>query len=130
MKKIAFTGFVVSMLLGSAFADTVDSSSIVPLTTKNYVDDGLRYVYDKKADKEDVYTKQESDAKYLTSTDIAEIDGTKYIGKNGISIAEHQVGLNVNAQEGSMYVYTSGGWVELPVRNQWNPDMLIPSEDD
>lgn len=139
MKKIAFFGFMASMLFGSAFAAVTESAT---LTTKSYVDDGLRYVYGVKADKDsvytknevytkdDVYTKQESDAKYLTSVDIAGMDGTAYTADKGIAINNHKVELDVDANEGSMYVYTSGGWVELPVRNQWNPDMLIPSEDD
>ena len=125
MKKIAFTGFIASMLLGSAFADTIDPASIVPLTTKKYVDDGLIYVYRLKANKDSVYTKDqvytktESDAKYLTSVE-------PYVGTNGVAINNHNVGLNVNAQAGSMYVYTSNGWSELSVEDEWNAETFDP----
>ena len=127
MKKIVFSGFVASMLIGSAFAAVTDSAI---LTTKNYVDGGLRYVYTVKADKDSVYTKQESDAKYLTSVDIAGMDGTAYTADKGIAINNHKVELDVDAQEGSMYIYTSDGWSELPVEDEWSADIFTtPSGD-
>ena len=127
MKKVAFSGFLLSMLIGSAFAAVTDSTT---LTSKNYVDEGLRYVYGKKADKDSVYTKEESDAKYLTSVDIAGMDGTAYTADNGVTINDHNVELNVDAQEGSMYVYTSDGWSELPVEDEWSADIFTtPSGD-
>ena len=133
MKKIAFTGFMVSMLFSSAFAVVTDSAT---LTTKDYVDEGFIYINNVKADKtsvytkDQVYTKDESDSKYLTAVDVAQMDGTPYTAGDGISVNNHQVGLNVDAQVGSMYVYTSGGWVALPVNDQWNANTGTPLGDD
>jgi hypothetical protein len=129
MKKMIFTGFIASILMGSGFSFAAVEDSAV-LTTKQYVDDGLRYVYDKKANKEDVYTKQESDAKYLTHVDIESMDGTAYTADNGVMINNHNVELNVNAQEGSMYVYTSDGWSELPVQDEWDDGILETTSGD
>lgn len=130
MKKIAFVGFLTSMLVvsGTAFATgedvNVSANDSATLTTKNYVDDGLRYVYGVKANKadvytkNDVYTKDEADAKFLTSVDT-------YSGENGVTVDnENKVKLNVTAQEGSMYVYTSEGWSELPVQDEWSADIF------
>jgi len=130
MKKFTFSVFLVSMLAvacNAAFAEdedvVVDADDSAVLTTKNYVDDGLRYVYNRKADKTSVYTKQEADAKFLTSVDT-------YTGENGVAVNNNQVGLNVEAQEGSMYVYTAGGWAELEVQDEWSADIFnTPSQD-
>lgn len=47
MKKIVLSGFMASMLMlpVAALADGETTGSSTPLTTKNYVDDGLRAVY-------------------------------------------------------------------------------------
>ena len=61
MKKLAFFGFLTSLLImaGSALAEDNPAT----LTTKGYVDKGLRTVYQKidaeKANKDDVYTKEQ-----------------------------------------------------------------------
>lgn len=53
------------------------------------------------------------------------IDTTAYTGTNGVAIdANHQVGLNVNATAGNMYVYTSNGWEPLPVEDTWDASIL------
>ncbi len=103
MKKISFGVLLLSVLIasGAAFAEGAASSSTPDetdrsevLTTKEYVDDGLRYVYDKKADRNAVYTKKESDDKFLT--------------------------FDREASEGAVYVYTSEGWSELGVQGDWS----------
>ena len=58
------------------------------------------------------------------------MDGTAYTADNGVTINDHNVELNVDAQEGSMYVYTSDGWSELPVEDEWSADIFTtPSGD-
>ena len=54
------------------------------------------------------------------------IDTTAYTGTNGVAIdAEtNQVGLNVTAETGKMYVYTSTGWDEIPVADTWDAGIL------
>lgn len=126
MKKITFTGFFMSVLMASGAAFAVEDSAI--LTTKNYVDDGLRYVYGVKADKDDVYTKDEADNKFLTSVDLSGLDTTSYSGQNGVTVDGHNVKLNVTPETGSMYVYTSDGWSELEVQDEWSADIFNPSQ--
>ena len=126
MKKITFTGFFALMLMFSGAAFAVEDSAI--LTTKSYVDDGLRYVYGVKADKDAVYTKEESDERYIKSIDLDEMDTTEYSGQNGVTVDEHNVKLDVTPSEGSMYVYTSDGWAELEVQDEWSSDIFNPSQ--
>lgn len=135
MKKIAFGVLSLSVLIGAAFAEgdevvyvanpgQTERSEV--LTTKDYVDDGLRYVYGLKADKESVFTKEESDERYIRSVDFAEMDTTAYTGQNGVAVEGHNVKLNVAPSEGSMYVYTSDGWTELEVQDEWSADIFNP----
>ena len=149
MKKIAFFGFLTSLLVmsGSAFAATVTVAS------QQYVDDGLRAVYRAvdtvKANAADVYTKDEIDnAGYLTSADIdakanaadvytkEEIDNAGYLTtaaidgkadaddvytKEEIDNAGYITAEDV--ESGKKYVYTSAGWDEIVVEDTFNPDM-------
>ena len=61
MKKVAFFGFMASILMlsGAAFAADAEAT----LTTQGYVNDGLKALYKKinneKADADTVYTKTE-----------------------------------------------------------------------
>lgn len=92
MKKIAFSGFMASMLMVTGAAFAAGETNTASLTTKGYVDAGLKAVYkavddvkaDKttvtaltstvadKADASSVYTKTEIDeAGFLTSADIS-----------------------------------------------------------
>ncbi len=130
MKKIVFSGLVVSMAVGTAFGATGTTGSTT-LASKSYVDQAAVYLNNTKADKTSVYTKEESDARYLTSVDIEQFDSTPYNGDDlGVVINDHQVQLNVDAEEGSMYVYTSTGWSELAVEDEWSPDIFtMPSGD-
>lgn len=51
--------------------------------------------------------------------------GAVYTGTNGVVIDNNNnVGLNITPQDGSMYVYTSGGWTALPVEDTWDPSIL------
>lgn len=118
------------MVVGTAFGATGTTGSTT-LASKSYVDQAAVYLNNTKADKTSVYTKEESDAKYLTSVDIEQFDSTPYNGDDlGVVINDHQVQLKVNAEEGSMYVYTSTGWSELAVEDEWSPDIFtMPSGD-
>ena len=47
------------------------------------------------------------------------MDGTAYTGTNGVVVNGHDVELDVAAEQGAMYVYTSEGWAPLPVQDTW-----------
>lgn len=49
---------------------------------------------------------------------------TTYTGTNGVLVSGQNVGLNVTAETGKMYVYTSSGWDEIPVENTWDSSVL------
>ena len=192
MKKIAFT--MASMLVATGAMAAGENAT---LTTKNYVDSGLRAVYQKaqsaEAKADAAQTAAENNATAITNiqntlgngttpglvkdvadlktatgdisgkadqsaldalsatvaghttsiTDLQDnkadktaldalqqqvngIDTTAYTGTNGVAIdAEtNQVGLNVTAETGKMYVYTSTGWDEIPVADTWDAGIL------
>ena len=192
MKKIAFT--MASMLVATGAMAAGENAT---LTTKNYVDSGLRAVYQKaqsaEAKADAAQTAAENNAADITNIqntlgngttpglvkDVADlknatsdisgkadqsaldalsatvaghttsitnlqdnkadktaldalqqqvngIDTTAYTGTNGVAIdAEtNQVGLNVTAETGKMYVYTSTGWDEIPVADTWDAGIL------
>lgn len=155
MKNIKLTGFMASLLMttGVAFADEADAS----LTTKKYVDAGLRAVYqvadgaatDAATNASAITNLQSSvsehadainqlgelvgsvaegeglayDVSVLQST-VNNLDGVAYSGTNGVTVSDHQVGLDVEAEEGNMYVYTTEGWQPLPVENTWDSSIL------
>ena len=52
-------------------------------------------------------------------TTVNAMDGTAYTGTNGVVVNGHDVELNVAAEQGAMYVYTSEGWAPLPVQDTW-----------
>ena len=56
------------------------------------------------------------------------MDTTEYSGQNGVTVDEHNVKLDVTPSEGSMYVYTSDGWAELEVQDEWSSDIFNPSQ--
>ena len=64
-------------------------------------------------------TTAETDITTLKNT-VNGLDGDAYDGENGIYVEDHKVGLNVDAQQGKMYIYTSTGWNELPLESNWN----------
>ena len=79
--------------------------------------DDIELLKNNKADKTALETLQQQ---------VDNIDTTAYTGTNGVAInAEtHQVGLNVTAETGKMYVYTSTGWDEIPVEDTWDASIL------
>ena len=123
MRKAVFFGFLTSLLVmtGSVLADPV------VLPTQDYVDKGLRAVYQKidaaKANKNDVYTKDEIDnAGYLTTADIdAKVDLDDVYTKEEIDNAGYITDENV--ESGKKYVYTSAGWNAITVEDTFDPDV-------
>ena len=58
-------------------------------------------------------------------TTIGNMDGTAYSGVNGVTIDNnHNVGLNVTAEQGEMYIYTQSGWQALPVQDTWSSSIF------
>jgi len=154
MIKKATVGFIASLLMasGSAIAAEGDAS----LTTKHYVDEGLRAVYRTATESaaenaasitnlqttlstalgeeatrattaetalDERLTTAESDIDELQET-VNALDGVAYEGENGVYVEDHKVGLDVEAEEGEMYIYTSTGWSALPVQDTWDPSIL------
>lgn len=53
------------------------------------------------------------------------LDGAPYSGVNGVTIDNnHNVGLNVTAEQGEMYIYTQSGWQPLPVQDTWSSSIF------
>ena len=136
MKNVTITGIMASMLMTTGVAFAAGEADAF-LTTKNYVDAGLRAVYQTASDAaSDASTNASniatnsaaiaSNASSITALQaaISGLDGAAYSGVNGVTISDHNVSLNVNATEGNMYVYTSSGWSELDVVDTWNSSVL------
>ena len=147
MKKTALTGFMASMFVatGAAFAAEGDTA----LTTKKYVDDGLRAVYRRASD---TYTKSEADSTFLKSDTAAStyltqqsaaqiyatisavedaIEGTEYTADDNGGVAidneDHKIGLDFGDQtvkSGVSYVYQDGVFKELETVSEWNDSTL------
>ena len=108
MKKLAFFGIMtsVSIMTGAALADSA------VLTTQGYVDKGLRTVYQKidaeKANKNDVYTKQEIEAKgYLTTADVEnKANAADVYTKQEIEAKGYLTDADIDAKANAADVYT------------------------
>jgi len=131
---------------GAAFAAEGDTA----LTTKKYVDDGLRAVYGRASD---TYTKSEADSTFLKSATAAStyltqqsaaqiyatisavedaIEATEYsVDDNGgvaIDNEDHKIGLDFGSgntpASGVAYVYQDGVFKQLETVGEWNSDVL------
>jgi len=169
MKNVTFTGIMASILMttGATFAATADAS----LTTKGYVDAGLKAVYttahaadvtasanassiaslqsavnqnasaieglqssvsNNASAIEDLQSSVSENASAITSlqSTVNAIDTTPYNFGNGVTVDDsNNVGLNVTAEEGKMYVFKGGAnssasWQELEVTSVWNSSVL------
>jgi len=142
MKKVAFFGFMASILMlsGAAFAADTEAT----LTTQGYVNDGLKALYkkidndkadktaladkadksalDAKADADTVYTKTEVNTTFATKEELQGIvPGETYSAaqNGGLKVNDdNEFGLNIDSPvTDAMYVYKNGTWSALVVKD-------------
>ncbi len=129
MKRSVYTSLAVMMLAISApaFAEETDHTK---LTTKNYVDQGLRAVYQVAKDAADKLGSV-ADGKNLAS-EVATLQGKVnaletdaiYTGATGVTVDANNVIRLSAPQDGKRYVFQDGAWVELATVDEWNADVL------
>ena len=159
--KVIFFGLMMAILVfsGAAMAEDPTTPVTVPnnstalnastnqLTTKNYVDSGLRAVYgvtqtnaekignlnsvDIVVEDENAPGGERGVANLVEAInivkDIAEdAAATTYNGTNGVTINNNtrQVSLNGVANNDKMYAYKNGTFEEIPVVNEWDSGVL------
>ena len=134
MNKMKITGIMATVLMttGAAFAAGEDTAA---LTTKGYVDAGLKAVYQTatgaastaSANASSITSLQTTVGSHASSiaslqtavssnaddiatlqTAVSNLDTTAYTGENGVTVSDHKVKLDVNAAEGKMYVFKGG----------------------
>lgn len=144
MKKILTSGIVFSALIGvgSALAAVENDQAASSLTTKGYVDTGLKYVYDEATDAsaaaaanaQSIQTLQGTvsgnttaiEALQTTVNNLNDSD-TTYSGGDGITInANNEInieGLATTqevANQGKKYIYQNGTLQPLEIEDSWN----------
>lgn len=148
MKNLTFTGIMASILMTTGAAFAAGEVELATLTTKGYVDAGLKAVYktaataasDASTNASNIATNSAAiatnaeniatNANSITALQaaISGLDGAAYSGVNGVTISDHDVGLNVTATGNNMYVYTASGWAALPVEDTWNSSILTAED--
>lgn len=133
MKKSVYTSLAVMMLAISApaFAEETDHTK---LTTKNYVDQGLRAVYQVAKDAADKVGNAADGVNPATGLmgAVATLQGKVnaletdaiYTGATGVTVDANNVIRLSAPQDGKRYVFQDGAWVELATVDEWNADVL------
>lgn len=150
MKRNFLCGLIasVSMISIGAYADPVPDASSAALTTKGYVDDGLKYVYKVASGISDGAVKSlqnivgnaadpannvEATGLVKRVTDLENSNG--YTAGTGIKVTPgtgdnpSTIGLDVTTSVNTTYVFKTdangaGTWSEMEVADTWDPTFL------
>jgi len=150
MKRNFLCGLIasVSMISIGAYADPVPDATSAALTTKGYVDDGLKYVYKVASGISDGAVKSlqnivgnaadpannvEATGLVKRVTDLENSNG--YTAGTGIKVTPgtgdnpSTIGLDVTTSANTTYVFKTdanggGTWSEMEVADTWDPTFL------
>lgn len=143
MKKSVYSSLAVLILMMTSSAFAADEADHTKLTSKYYVDSGLRAVYQVAqyaADKVGLEADNEGPATGLIK-DVTDLqgsistlqdkvqnieNGSVYTATDGITIDQNNTIKLTAPKDGKRYLYQNGAWVELVTVDTWNSNVLTP----